>query len=504
MPKRLTTAEFLSRALKIHGTRFDYSKVVYKTSGDKIIIVCRRHGKFTQTPSNHIGHGGQGCPDCKFEKLRKRFQLTTKEFIDKARAVHGDKYSYDKVRYRNSPTKVIITCRKHGDFEQSAGRHMRGQGCPSCGTEDSHRLSRFTTQQFITKARMVHGTQYDYRKARYIKTSTKVIITCRKHGDFTKTANKHLHCGQGCPDCSLEKRGYSRRITHDNFIARAIEMHGNRYDYSKAEYIHAGVKVVITCRKHGDFRQQAHSHLLGNGCRKCSGNIRLTTAEFVAKAREVHGRRYDYSKTVYGKNTTDRVTITCHKHGDFKKKPSSHLQGAGCPYCRKSFGETIIRVFLKANKIKFASEYRIPECRNSCPLPFDFAVWTGGRLHLIEYHGQQHYEPFSRFGGYRAFKTLRHRDRIKRDFCRKHRIPLLVIPYTERNIKPVLLAWLQAAKAATPHWQAQRTALTIRLYRAGRSLTDISRAVFPYAKRGTCLNKTRAILKTARVWQDGI
>src|SRR5208282_455845 len=141
------------------------------------------------------------------------------------------------------------------------------------------------------------------------------------------------------------------------------------------------------------------------------GRQRSTTAEFIVKARKVHGKRYNYGKVDYKSGHT-KVIITCTQHGDFQQEPGHHLTGQGCPACDESHGETAIRLLLKINNIKYAAQHRIKECRNSTTLPFDFAVWIGGRLHLIEYHGEQHYRPNGFFGGQRAFDAGRCVDRL--------------------------------------------------------------------------------------------
>ena len=104
-------------------------------------------------------------------------KLTTKEFIEKAREVHGDKYDYSKVRYANSKTKVCIICPKHGEFWQEANSHLQGSGCSKCCGNNS-----YATEEFIEKAREVHGDKYNYSKVEYKGMHTKVCIICPEHG----------------------------------------------------------------------------------------------------------------------------------------------------------------------------------------------------------------------------------------------------------------------------------------------------------------------------------
>lgn len=123
-----------------------------------------------------------------------------------------------------------------------------------------------------------------------------------------------------------------RRLTTEGFIERAKAIHGDKYDYSKTVYKNAHADVIITCPIHGDFEQSPSNHLAGKGCKFCSGNVSNTTASFIEKAKKVHGDKYDYSKTVFTRNK-DKVIITCPIHGDFEQEANSHLQGAGCKQC---------------------------------------------------------------------------------------------------------------------------------------------------------------------------
>jgi len=97
----------------------------------------------------------------------------TKEFIEKSIKIHNDKYDYSKVNYINSKTKVLIVCKKHGDFEQNPYNHIYGMGCPICGKEKSHNTQRYDTNIFIEKAKEIHNDTYDYSKVNYIDSKIK-------------------------------------------------------------------------------------------------------------------------------------------------------------------------------------------------------------------------------------------------------------------------------------------------------------------------------------------
>lgn len=135
MIKRLTTEQFIEKANKIHNFKYDYSKTIYIKSNQKIIIICPKHEKFLQTPNAHLRK--QGCKKCSVIKIKKILTFTNEQFIQKAKEIHGNQYDYSKVEYKNSHTKIIIVCPKHGQFEQIPDSHIRGSSCFICSRLNS-------------------------------------------------------------------------------------------------------------------------------------------------------------------------------------------------------------------------------------------------------------------------------------------------------------------------------------------------------------------------------
>ena len=164
-------------------------------------------------------------------------------------------------------------------------------------------------ENFVKKAREVHGDKYDYSKVEYTNNYTKVCIICPEHGEFWQAPNNHINQKQGCPKCS--HRSY--KLSNEEFTIKAKEIHGNKYDYSKVDYVNNRTKVCIICPEHGEFWQTPYKHLNKQGCPRCYGNIKSNTEEFIAKAREVHGNKYDYSKVEYS-GCENKVCIICPEH----------------------------------------------------------------------------------------------------------------------------------------------------------------------------------------------
>jgi desulfoferrodoxin (superoxide reductase-like protein) len=187
-----TTEGFIIKSKNIHGDKFDYSRVIYIKSKEKVKIICLYHGEFEQTPDNHINNK-QGCPLC-----ANNVKLSTKEFIKKCNQIHNFRYEYLVTIYINDKTKVLITCNLHGVFEQKAGNHFRGDGCPKCSG------NYMDTNYFINKVKLIHGGKYDYSLTNYISQQKKIKIICPKHGMFKQNPNNHIN-GNGCPICKESK-----------------------------------------------------------------------------------------------------------------------------------------------------------------------------------------------------------------------------------------------------------------------------------------------------------
>ena len=151
---------------------------------------------------------------------------------------------------------------------------------------------------------------------------------------------------------------------------------------------------------------------------------------FVYKSKKIHGDKYDYSLVNYINNKT-KVEIICSEHGIFKQRPTDHLNGCGCPICRESKGEKKIRNFLNEKKIKFLPQYKFNNCKHILQLSFDFYLPEYNIC--IEYNGIQHYKPIEKFGGKNQFLIQNKCDNIKKEFCLKNNIKLIIIKY-DNNI----------------------------------------------------------------------
>jgi hypothetical protein len=317
--------QFVAKAHTVHGPdAYDYSETVYVNNKSKIRIGCKPClVSFDITPSHHLK--GNGCKDC---TKKAKLIIKREEFFAKVRVVHGpDTFDYSQVVYTTSETKVKIGCKKCLKFfEQTPHSHLSGKGCPCI-------CMRITKEDFVTKARTVHGPDaFNYDEVIYVGTKTKVKIRCNDcMVYFDQFPLTHTQ-GHGCRACSY----ISMRNTKEDFVTKARTVHGpDAFNYDEVVYVDTKTKVKIRCNDcMVYFDQSPLIHTLGYGCRACANfSKRDTQEEFVAKANRVHSYKYDYCETVYIDAHSD-VTVVCRDHGPFELMAASHVRGRGCPGCR--------------------------------------------------------------------------------------------------------------------------------------------------------------------------
>ena len=202
--KKSTALEFIEKALIIHGDKYGYDAVEYLNNKYPVRIWCNIHNEyFEQTPNSHLK--GNGCPKCGDDRTKNSILLSTDTFLKRAFEVHGDLYDYSKSEYLGAEKPIIITCKIHGDFVTRARVHIRGAGCPICLNESFSLRYRDSKEQFIEKARAIHGDKYDYSLSEYKNQATKIAIVCKIHGIFYQKPNLHLSSKCGCPECGIGK-----------------------------------------------------------------------------------------------------------------------------------------------------------------------------------------------------------------------------------------------------------------------------------------------------------
>ena len=305
---------------------------------------------------------------------------------------------------------------------------------------------RLTKDEFVERARKVHGDKYDYSRVNYTNYDGKVTIVCPIHGKFEQTVSNHLS-GKGCPTCGITSRVEKKTKSKESFISASNNLYGNKYDYSLVSYVNRKTKVNIICNQCGTiFSQTPNEHINGHcGCPICKTTNKRdlfakTKDDFIKQAKEIHGNKYDYSKVVYV-NARTKVLLTCPVHGEFYIRPYRHInEKRGCQHCKFSKGEDEITIYLKKHNITFETQYKVINENLFCEQHFflvDFFLKDYNTF--IEYNGGQHYRPVELFGGIEKFKLQQERDMALRQYCKEHGIRLIEIPYWDYdNIETIL------------------------------------------------------------------
>lgn len=244
--KKVTHEDFLNNLknvnenIEVLGT--------YTKAKDKIKIKCKVCGhEWEATPNNLLR--GRGCPKCKVDKFGKSRLKSKEQFVEEANIIHNFKYDYSKFEYKTSHEKGIVICPIHGDFEVSPANHLSGKNCPKCALEHRSRLRSSNTEEFIEKAKQIHGNKYDYNKVNYINNHTLVSIICHKkdfqgveHGEFLQQPNSHLN-GCGCPKC--------RQSHGERFITNYLN--NNKINFTPQYSIEINKDINISGKANIDF-----------------------------------------------------------------------------------------------------------------------------------------------------------------------------------------------------------------------------------------------------------
>lgn len=216
------------------------------------------------------------------------------------------------------------------------------------------------------QVRGLHGDTYDLSPTVYSSADGDVEAICSKHGKFTIQA-KYFKSRRGCQLCGYESAGRSAALTTQEFIDKATDIHGDKYDYRKVEYVRATDPVSIVCTKHGEFSQVPYNHLAGKGCVECGWEISrlsrvLHADDVLQRFNSVHGDRYDYSLVEYNGDSHDLLKISCDEHGTFLQSYANHFHNKqGCPVCAKEFSPRLRSGFIRSSESKggYASLYLI-------------------------------------------------------------------------------------------------------------------------------------------------
>ena len=353
---------------------------------------------------------------------------THEEFIAEVEAKYGNEYTI-LGNYKNAHSHILTRHNICGNEWNVKPCHLlRNNMCPKCSG-----LMKKTTESF--KKEVFEKVREEYSVlSEYSGNGKKLQM---KHNVcnqvYPVTPNKFL-MGRRCPYCS----GMMKK-THEQFVKEVFDLVGDDYTIL-GQYKTALTKIKIRhnlCNT--EFLAKPNGFLLGYRCAFCSGNIKKTTEEYKKEVYDLVGNEFE----VIG-NYINALTKIEMKHNTcgfvFSMKPNNFLdQGQRCSKCNESKGEKAIAKWLNEKNISFEAQFKIDECKNINPLPFDFAVYLNDSFVLIEYQGEQHYEAIDFMGGKKGFKYRQKNDQIKKDYCKNNDIQLLEIPYWDfDNIDQIL------------------------------------------------------------------
>lgn len=200
MGNKLTTKEYVEKAIKVHGEKYDYSNLIYYNQKIKVKFKCLIHNHdIEMLPSNHL-QGKVGCKKCADQSRYNKVAKTTEQFIKESSILHNNFYDYSKVEYINARKKVTIICPIHGEFQQTPDIHLRPCGCSKCKHEKLGRHNALTKEEFINRANKLQNNKYDYSLVDYINEDTSIVVICPIHGKFSQKPYNHLN-SNGCKKC---------------------------------------------------------------------------------------------------------------------------------------------------------------------------------------------------------------------------------------------------------------------------------------------------------------
>lgn len=346
--RRSTHTDFVTKANHIHGNRYDYSSVSYKSSTIPVTVICREHGYFDVMPKTHIRiTSPTGCPLCGKQVRIESRRDTTSSFIEKAISVHGDRYDYSLVNYTKSNVAVSIICKLHGVYTKKPGLHLNNkQGCPVCGRAAAGDSFRLTNEEFRRRCEDVHGIRYDLSAINYTGIEQRISVRCTLHNiTVTPVANTFVSGKDPCPVCAREKHKRKiafKKLDWDTWVLDSHRIHNNRYTYDKIDNFSLQDSVaIIHCPIHGQFEQRPMDHRAGKGCARCgvsraANSKRLSPDIWLDRFLQVHGPRYTYEFPDDYQNNTQKIAVMCNDHGVFHIRPDHHVMGYGCTVCSGS------------------------------------------------------------------------------------------------------------------------------------------------------------------------
>lgn len=426
----------LCTAEKISATRTysheEYVKILHDKNPNAEIIgtyidmltpvdhKCLLHNNiWTIRPANVLR--GEGCSQCRSNKISKFFLLSHEEYCDKLKEIGSMVIPVEN--YKGQYIQILHKCLVHNiEYMVSPISVLQGHGCRKCGSEKLKSSQTKSHEQYLKDLNNINSTIKPLDE--YVKATTKILHKCEICNYEWFTSPSGILSGFGCPKCN----SHIRR-THEEYVKDLLEINPNIEVID--QFINTSTHIKHKCLIHNYIWDGLPTTILrGAGCPKCA-------SEKLSKALSKSHKQYIEELAIINPNVEcldiyqGANTSILHRcllcDYEWKAMPGSFLSGHGCPRCVSSIGEGKIEKWLVSYDIEYIPQKRFDDCVDLRPLPFDFYLPSYNSC--IEYDGKQHFEPIEHFGGKEYFQyTLKH-DEIKNKYCEDNNIPLLRIPY---------------------------------------------------------------------------
>lgn len=365
--------------------------------------------------------------------------------------------------YKNNYEKLKWKCGENHVWDACLSSIQQGSWCPICSRKK--RLEKIVNKQKQTNIEIIlnkykNKLLFPNIEQEYLNKKSKITVICIEHNKtYKKSINQLLKDSYKCPDCIHENNLKMNKKGTKHFTNKVKNIYGDVCDFSLIgrDDVSVNDEIMLRCKEHNVIFKTTFAHLFAknNFCPECSKQARslskkLLKEEFFKNLKNRFPNiedEFDFSKFEYIDSHTASYVFCKKCKKQFKKTPNSLFSGTKCPICQKSNGERLIEKFLNENNFEYKFQYRIKECRNKKPLPFDFAIFEDKEKTklkcLIEFDGKQHFEvcDYFKMTQQDLERTQKH-DKIKTDYCLQNNIKLIRIPYWEKNNISSLLTFI--------------------------------------------------------------
>ena len=346
MQKR-TKEEFVEAARKVHGDKYDYSKVVYVNNTTPVIIICPIHGEFEQTPKHHLN--GCGCQKCGRSITRASY----KQFLKRSCQKFGDKFLYPNIsdEYYNKYSIITVVCKDcNNQFKTDVTSHLSSRfgKCDVCKKEAN--TTYYIYEDLVDfKASNIEIEYFPHKVTKH----DKINCICPIHGQYEVLVSTILKGKGQCKKCSSKPADVTK------VIEKFESEFGNKLSCDFSSYKNQYTPLEFTCLECGHNFKRPLSALFNQDykdvCPRCSKHLQnkeqtKTTEQFIEDVKRVHGENvFDFSPTVYV-SSSEHVALICKECGRlFTIEANSLLQGHGCPhhFHNKSQKENEVAEYIK-------------------------------------------------------------------------------------------------------------------------------------------------------------